>query len=91
VSKGIILNINDNVATVVKETLKDEKVMIISENGEEIKNLKALENIPFGHKISLKKIKKQESIIKCGEVMGKAIKEIEEGSYVHIHNVSGVI
>lgn len=47
------------------------------------------EKIPFGFKVSIKEIQKGEDIIKYGEVIGKAKKNILPGELVHIHNVEG--
>ena len=44
-------------------------------------------NIPAGHKIALKDIKKGEVIIKYGMVIGKASQDIKQGEWVHSHNL----
>lgn len=49
--------------------------------------LEAQDNIPAGHKVALKDIKKGEFIIKYGEVIGRASKDIKEGEWVHSHNL----
>lgn len=43
--------------------------------------------IPYGHKFSLKNITKNNFIIKYGEIIGKAKKDIKIGIHVHIHNM----
>lgn len=45
------------------------------------------DNIPLGHKVALKDIKKGDTIIKYGHDIGKAIADIPKGSHVHVHNV----
>ena len=45
------------------------------------------ENIPFGHKVALRRIAKDEPVIKYGEVIGKATADIGEGEWVHVHNL----
>ena len=45
------------------------------------------DNVPAGHKIALKDIKKGESVIKYGMVIGKATKNIKKGEWVHSHNL----
>ena len=45
------------------------------------------DNIPAGHKIALKDIKKGDSVIKYGMVIGKASQDIKEGEWVHTHNL----
>ncbi len=45
------------------------------------------DNVPAGHKIALKDIKKGDSVIKYGMVIGKATKNIKQGEWVHSHNL----
>ena len=50
-------------------------------------NIVLKEHIPAGHKIAIKDIKKEEAIIKYGEIIGYAKKDIREGEWVHTHNI----
>lgn len=43
--------------------------------------------IPFGHKIAVRAIYKGEPVIKYGETIGLATKDIEPGDHVHSHNM----
>ena len=45
------------------------------------------QNIPFGHKFSLKDIEQGGVVIKYGETIGLATKKIRQGEHVHVHNV----
>ena len=45
------------------------------------------EQIPAGHKYALRLIAKGEYVIKYGEIIGKATQDIQEGEWVHTHNV----
>lgn len=49
------------------------------------------EKIPQGHKFALKKISKGETIIKYGCPIGRAEKDIQEGQWVHTHNVKTLL
>ncbi len=49
--------------------------------------LTASGEIPAGHKYALKDIKKGETIIKYGQIIGRASTDIKEGEWVHTHNV----
>ena len=51
--------------------------------------IKVREEIPFAHKIALRKIPKGGAVIKYGERIGKATRVIQPGEMVHIHNVVG--
>jgi altronate dehydratase len=52
---------------------------------------KALEGIPFGHKIALIDLKKGDPIIKYGEKIGLASRDIKIGEWVHTHNVESAV
>jgi altronate hydrolase len=47
------------------------------------------QDIPRGHKVCSKAVTKSEGIIKYGERMGHATKDISVGEHVHTHNVLG--
>lgn len=50
-------------------------------------NLTGNQDIPAGHKFALKDIKKGETVIKYGQVIGRATCDIKTGDWVHTHNV----
>ena len=52
--------------------------------------LSQLGDDPFGHKIAVRDIHKGELIMKYGEEIGIATKEIKKGEYVHIHNLDSM-
>ena len=49
--------------------------------------LKALDAIPLGHKIALRDIKRDETVLKYGHDVGRASSDIAQGRHVHIHNL----
>jgi (2R)-sulfolactate sulfo-lyase subunit alpha len=49
--------------------------------------VKALKEIPLGHKISLKELKEGDTVIKYGHDIGKVVAGIKVGDHVHIHNL----
>ena len=57
------------------------------DDGKVILKAKPLDDIAFGHKLSLRKIRKGEEIIKYGEIIGVASRAIPAGEWVHTHNV----
>ncbi len=73
----IKINPNDNVIV----ALKDVKA------GEEILGVKALNDIPKGHKMALTNINVNDNIIKYGYPIGHATQEIKAGNHVHVQNV----
>lgn len=50
-------------------------------------NVKALSDIPLGHKIALQGHKVSDGVIKYGNDIGKVVADIEKGQHVHTHNL----
>ena len=84
--KAVILSEKDNVATIISEVVKKGDIVNCMS-----KKVKALEDIVFGHKIALMNLKNGEYVIKYGERIGKATKDIRKGEYVHTHNVENLV
>ena len=77
----IIIDPKDNCATAFEEipqgsTIKEGDLEIIIS-----------QKIPFGHKFALKDIGKDDYVIKYGEIIGTATKQIRMGDWIHIHNI----
>ena len=49
--------------------------------------IKALEDVPLGHKIALKGHKRDDAVIKYKHDIGRVVAEIRAGEHVHIHNL----
>jgi (2R)-sulfolactate sulfo-lyase subunit alpha len=49
--------------------------------------IRAMDDIPLGHKIALSDIEKGETILKYGQDIGKAIADIRQGQHAHVHNL----
>jgi altronate dehydratase small subunit len=47
------------------------------------------QDISFGHKFAVITIPQGNNILKYGEVIGKAVIQIEPGQHVHVHNLEG--
>ena len=86
-SGAIMLSEKDNVATTLEDIEEGANVDI--RLGEEIRNVKALERIPFGFKIAVTNIAKGSHVVKYGESIGVASSEIKQGQLAHIHNLEG--
>jgi (2R)-sulfolactate sulfo-lyase subunit alpha len=78
----------DNVGVIVVEGLKagTEMLGVITENDTTTK-AKANHDIPIGHKVALKDLKKGDTIIKYGEDIGRMIADAKKGDHVHVHNL----
>jgi len=49
--------------------------------------VKALDDIPLGHKIALIDLAVDGSVTKYGEDIGRVVAPIQKGNHVHIHNL----
>ena len=78
----------DNVGVVVVEGLKKGADMlgVITETDKTLK-LKAKADIPIGHKVALKALKKGDTVIKYGEDIGKMVADTDVGEHVHVQNL----
>lgn len=85
-AKALILSEKDNVAVLLEDVKEGEEIE--AKMDEFSKKVVSKRSIPFGHKVALRTIGKGQPVIKYGEVIGVAIKEISEGSHVHVHNVA---
>jgi (2R)-sulfolactate sulfo-lyase subunit alpha len=79
---------SDTVGVVVTEDAVSGKELIgwIMETDETIA-IRAVEDIPLGHKLALRDIEKDETIIKYGHDIGKAVADIPQGHHAHVHNL----
>jgi altronate dehydratase small subunit len=82
--KVIVADPKDNVATARTEI---DAGVVLSREGRE--DITVREVIPFGHKLALERIAKNEPVYKYGQRIGVAIQDIAEGELVHVHNLAG--
>lgn len=78
----------DSVGTVVVEGVKAGDALtgwVMEQNN--LISLTTLNDIPIGHKIALKELANNDTVIKYGVDIGRAVAPIKVGEYVHVHNV----
>lgn len=77
----------DTVGVVVVEGLKagTDMLGVITHDNSDFR-LTAKMDIPIGHKVALRDIKKGDTIWKYGQDVGKATADIGKGEHLHIHN-----
>ena len=85
---GILLRATDNVATAVQDLGAGQTATVRLER--ELKEIKANEDIPYGHKFAVMNIKRGEDIIKYGEVIGRATADIGIGCHAHVQNIESL-
>jgi len=80
----------DNVATIFSNnSINGSAVEVCGRKGKS-ESIKVTGDVPYGHKIALKNLKKDDEIVKYGHVIGVANRNIKKGEYVHIHNLEAL-
>ncbi|OPY86460.1 MAG: Altronate dehydratase [Smithella sp. PtaU1.Bin162] len=85
---AILIKKEDNVATALRDLELKREAVIRLDQDEKI--ITITEPIPFGHKFAVRKIIKGENILKYGEVIGRATRDIEAGAHAHIQNIESL-
>ncbi|MBI1385826.1 MAG: flagellar biosynthesis protein FlgA [Rhizobiales bacterium] len=78
----------DNVGVVVVEGLAagTEMLGVITETNTTL-TLKAVHDVPIGHKVALAPLAVGDTVIKYGEDIGKMVAPAVKGGHVHVHNL----
>jgi altronate hydrolase len=71
------IDASDNVAVALRPIAR----------GESLDGVSALDDVPPGHKVALKAIRREEPVLKYGYTIGLAKEDIPAGRHVHTHNV----
>ena len=80
----------DNVATIFANGITDGTEVEIRDKKGRSEKTAVIGDIPYGHKIAVRDIRKGEHIIKYGESIGAASADIRKGEYVHIYNLEAL-
>ena len=85
---GILLHQpGDDVGVAVEDLKKGANVGAVTLEGAAAGRVRLLGHVPLGHKVAMRDLPKDKSIIKYGRPVGKAIAGIRRGAYVHTHNM----
>jgi altronate dehydratase small subunit len=82
---AILIHETDNVAVCLEDIAAGAEAAVMA--GKDTLTVTATDAVPRGHKIAMRDIAEGESILKYGEVIGKATQTIGVGNHVHRHNV----
>jgi hypothetical protein len=82
----MIMHEKDNVAVCLRPVTAGE-ALEASHGGKRIA-LTIPEEVPLGHKVALSAIAASQPIVKYGEIIGRATRDIGPGQHVHDHNIS---
>jgi altronate dehydratase small subunit len=84
-NNAILIDPRDNVAVVLEPVSKN--AVLSFGLGGETKILTAGEDIPVYHKIARTDIPRGAAVLKYGEEIGVAFRDIQAGEHVHVHNL----
>ena len=85
---AVLHDAKDTVAVAVVEGLKagtDLNAWIMDED--KIIQLKAVQDIPIGHKVALKDMAVGDTVYKYGADIGRVVAPIKAGEHAHVHNI----
>lgn len=84
------INDRDNVATIFANGIVSGNEVEVRDKQGKSEVIRVNGDVPYGHKIALKDIRKGEEITKYGEEIGVATRDIQKGDYVHVHNLDSM-
>jgi (2R)-sulfolactate sulfo-lyase subunit alpha len=79
---------NDSVGVVVVEGIKaGQKIngWIMDQDKDLV--VEAKSDIPIGHKLAIKQLAKESTVIKYGVDIGRVVAPIQVGEHAHVHNI----
>jgi (2R)-sulfolactate sulfo-lyase subunit alpha len=84
----VVHNDTDTVGVIVVEDVKTGMEL----NGwrmetDETVTMKALDDIPLGHKVALIDFKDGDTVLKYGHDIGQIVADVAPGGHVHVHNL----
>jgi (2R)-sulfolactate sulfo-lyase subunit alpha len=77
----------DNVGVATVDIKAGENAKGLFMDTQEKIDMKAVQEIPLGHKIALTELKVEDSVIKYGHDIGRVVADIKPGEHVHINNL----
>lgn len=85
VRRCVVLDATDDVAVLLEAAERGDRITV---DGRE---LILLETVPRFHKVALRRVEAGDPVRKAGEVIGVAVRAIEPGEHVHVHNLRSAV
>lgn len=84
----VVHNEGDTVGVVVVEDARTGQELVgwVMESDRTLR-VKALTDIPLGHKVAIKAMAAGDTVLKYEHDIGKAVEDVPVGGYVHAHNI----
>lgn len=78
---------SDTVGVATVDIRKGEAAKGLYMDSQKKVTVKALSDIPLGHKIALTNFKDGDTVLKYGHDIGRVVAPIKKGEHVHVHNL----
>lgn len=86
--KAILLHeADDDVGVTAMDLSTGEEVQAVTLDGEPVRQIKLVEDVPLGHKVAMRDLAEKVRIIEYGHEIGYATTVIPKGAHVHVHNI----
>ncbi len=89
-SKFLIHTKDDFVGVATEDISKGEKAEGVFMDSLKKLQIEACDNVPLGHKIALREMKKGDKVVEYGEPIGEVSQDIKAGAHVHVHNIKSM-
>ena len=90
--RAILLDPNDDVAAVLDGVAKGDTISVAhGASGKPVMDLAARQQIPFGHKVAIRDLARDNLVRRYGWPIGIATAEIRQGEHVHSHNMRSAL
>ena len=83
--KVLVIDEKDNVAVALEDISAGTEIEL-----PDGRRFSAAGDIPYSHKVALVALRAGDTVIKYGEVIGRASGDIKAGEWVHTHNLKPV-
>ena len=83
---SVVINEKDNVAITIESVEKGTAIQYASKTSGTV-SVTALDDFVIYHKVAITEIEKGRPVVKYGENIGLASRDIHVGEHVHVHNV----
>ncbi|MCB2217383.1 MAG: UxaA family hydrolase [Desulfobulbaceae bacterium] len=85
---ALAIKSDDNVATALRDLRSGETVTVGID--EQVVTVVMVDDVTFGHKLAISAIDAGQSIIKYGEIIGRATLPIPAGRHAHVQNIESL-
>ena len=90
-AKGILMHDpSDDVGVAVMDLGAGDEIKAVTLEGDPVKTITLVEDVPLGHKVALRDLPKDKHIIEYASEIGVAYVPIKLGGHVHVHNIKSL-